>query len=120
MVARSRVLLSSIRSANFLRSSTHQSRGASRSRPCALCDAAVSDLRFSQSRALGRKVNDEFTVPLCRGHHREVHRYGDEAAWWNRANLDPLMNARVLWLATHPLPASSKLELGGVSLETSS
>ena len=23
---------------------------------------------------LGQKVSDEFTVPLCRGHHREVHR----------------------------------------------
>ena len=29
-----------------------------------------------------RKVSDEFTVPLCRGHHRELHRCGDEAAWW--------------------------------------
>ena len=24
-------------------------------------------------------MSDEFTVPLCRGHHREVHRCGDEA-----------------------------------------
>ena len=34
--------------------------------------------------ALSRKVSDEFTVPLCRGHHREVHRCGDEAAWWRK------------------------------------
>ena len=31
---------------------------------------------------MGRKVSDEFTVPPCRGHHRELHRSGDEEAWW--------------------------------------
>jgi hypothetical protein len=30
-------------------------------------------LRFAQPRALGLKVSDEFTVPLCRDHHRQVH-----------------------------------------------
>ena len=30
-------------------------------------------MRLAQPRALGRKVSDEFT-PLCRVHHREVHR----------------------------------------------
>ena len=54
--------------------------------PCLICGRRPSDphhLRFAQSRALGRKVSDEFTVPLCRGHHREVHRSGNEAAWWD-------------------------------------
>ena len=60
-------------------------------------------LRFTQSRALGRKVSDEFTVPLCRSHHREVHRYRDEAAWWRTAGLDPSTAARTLWLETHPM-----------------
>jgi hypothetical protein len=64
-------------------------------------------LRFAQSRAMGRKVSDEFTVPLCRGHHREVHRCGDEAAWWGRAGVDPTVAARALWLETHPLPNDS-------------
>ena len=60
--------------------------------PCLICGRQPSDahhLRFAQSRALGRKVSDEFTVPLCRGHHREVHRCGDEAAWWKNAGIDP-------------------------------
>jgi hypothetical protein len=55
--------------------------------PCLACGRRPADahhLRFAQSSALGRKVSDEFTVPLCRGHHREVHRHGDEAAWWTR------------------------------------
>ena len=60
-------------------------------------------LRFARHRALGRKVSDEFTVPLCRGHHREVHRSGDEAAWWKKIGIDPIIAARALWLETHPV-----------------
>ena len=55
--------------------------------PCLVCGRQPADahhLRFAQNPALGRKVSDEFTVPLCRGHHREVHRCGDEAVWWLR------------------------------------
>jgi hypothetical protein len=74
--------------------------------PCLVCGRRPSDahhLRFAQSPALGRKVSDEFTVPLCRGHHREVHRCGDEAAWWIKGGIDPTAAARALWLKTHPL-----------------
>ena len=49
-------------------------------------------------------MSDEFTVPLCRGHHREVHRCGDEATWWEKAGINPSAAARALWLRTHPLP----------------
>jgi hypothetical protein len=61
-------------------------------------------LRFAQHPALGRKVSDEFTVPLCRGHHCEAHRCGDEAAFWQGIGIDPFSSARALWLKTHPLP----------------
>jgi hypothetical protein len=74
--------------------------------PCLICGRLPCDahhLRFTQSRALGRKVSDEFTVPLCRGHHREVHRYGDEAQWWRHTKIDAANIARDLWLTTHPL-----------------
>jgi hypothetical protein len=74
--------------------------------PCLVCGRRPADahhLRFAQSPALGRKVSDEFTVPLCRGHHREVHHCGDETAWWNKAGVDPTVTARSLWLQTHPL-----------------
>ena len=74
--------------------------------PCLICGRQPCDahhLRFAQSRALGRKVSDEFTVPLCRGHHREVHRVGDEAAWWIKAGIEPTAIARELWLNSHPL-----------------
>jgi ERF superfamily len=74
---------------------------------CLVCGRTPCDahhLRFTQSRALGRKVSDEFTVPLCRGHHREVHRCGDEAGWWGKLGIDPTITARTLWLVSHPLP----------------
>ena len=75
--------------------------------PCLVCGRNPSDahhLRFAQPPALGRKVSDEFTVPLCRGHHREVHRCGDEAAWWAKTRINPRVIARVLWLGTRRLP----------------
>jgi hypothetical protein len=77
--------------------------------PCLVCGRRPADahhLRFAQSPALGRKVSDEFTVPLCRGHHREVHRCGDEASWWAKIGIDAAATARVLWLKTHPLPTA--------------
>jgi hypothetical protein len=75
--------------------------------PCLVCGRRPADahhLRFAQAAALGRKVSDEFTVPLCRGHHREVHHCGDEAAWWDKTGIDPTAAARSLWLKSHPLP----------------
>ena len=85
---------------------------------CLICGRMPSDphhLRFTQPRALGRKVSDEFTVPLCRGHHREVHRCGDEAAWWEKAGIDPSAAARALWLKTHPVP--TRPGMGGMEGE---
>jgi ERF superfamily len=76
---------------------------------CLVCGRRPADahhLRFAQTPALGRKVSDEFTVPLCRGHHREVHRCGDEPAWWAKTGVDPTISARALWLKSHPLPAT--------------
>jgi hypothetical protein len=68
--------------------------------PCLVCGRVPSDphhLTFTQPRALGRRVSDEFMVPVCRVHHRELHRSGDEAAWWRRFNIDPIPVALTLW-----------------------
>ena len=69
-------------------------------RPCVVCGrtpAEAHHIRFAQPRALGRKVSDEYTVPVCRVHHRDLHRYGDEASWWAGAGVDPLSVALELW-----------------------
>jgi ERF superfamily len=68
--------------------------------PCLVCGRVPSDphhLTFTQPRALGRRVSDEFTVPVCRIHHRELHRSGDEAGWWHKLNIDPVPVALRLW-----------------------
>ena len=73
------------------------------SQPCLVCGRSPADahhLRFTQLRAMGRKVSDEFTVPLCRTHHRDNHRFGDEVAWWSRQAIDPLGTSRQLWVST--------------------
>jgi hypothetical protein len=75
------------------------------SQACLVCGRLPADahhLRFAQPRALGRKVSDEFTVPVCRVHHRELHRHGDEAAWWQKIKIDPLPIARRLWQRARP------------------
>jgi ERF superfamily len=71
--------------------------------PCLVCGRKPSDshhLGFTQPRALGRKVSDEFAVPLCRGHHRAAHRSRDELVWWRQVGIDPIKVARRLWKET--------------------
>jgi hypothetical protein len=71
--------------------------------PCLICGRKPSDphhLRYLQPRALGRKPSDEFAVPLCRVHHRAVHRARDEQAWWQATGIDPIQVARELWKET--------------------
>src|SRR4029078_3931665 len=65
-------------------------------------------LRCAQPRALGLKVSDEFTVPLCRSHHREPHQAGNEAAWWDKLKIDALRIARQFWEQRHASEATSE------------
>jgi len=70
---------------------------------CIVCGRKHSDphhLSFMQPRALGRKVSDEYVVPLCRIHHRAVHRVSDEQVWWTQQGVDPVVVARSLWTST--------------------
>ncbi|RZN05387.1 single-stranded DNA-binding protein, partial [Bradyrhizobium genosp. SA-3] len=74
-----------------------------RAQPCLVCQQTPCDahhLRFAQPRALGRKVSDEFAVPLCRAHHEELHRHGNERAWWTNLQIAPLPVAQDLWAAS--------------------
>jgi hypothetical protein len=74
-----------------------------RDQPCLVCQQTPCDahhLKFAQPRALGRKVSDEFTVPLCRAHHQELHRHGNERAWWANLQITPLAVAQDLWAAS--------------------
>lgn len=72
--------------------------------PCLVCGrrpAHAHHIRFAQPRAMGLKVSDEFTVPLCAGHHDALHKAGDERAWWARHGIiEPLKFAERLWTAS--------------------
>jgi hypothetical protein len=74
---------------------------------CGRTPSEAHHVRFAQPRALGRKVSDEYTVPVCRLHHRELHRYGDEASWWVGVNVDPLPVALELWRRSRSGTANS-------------
>jgi ERF superfamily len=72
--------------------------------PCLVCGRTPSDphhIKFAEQRIMGRKVSDRFTVPICRLHHRELHRRGNERAWWQKQGMDPLIIAASLWAKTH-------------------
>jgi hypothetical protein len=71
--------------------------------PCLVCRRSPCDahhLKFAQPRSLGRKVSDEFTVPLCRDHHLDLHRHGNETAWWANLQIVPTEAAKDLWQTT--------------------
>jgi hypothetical protein len=86
------------------------------SKPCLICGrnrAHAHHLKFAQPTALGRKVSDEFTVPLCSTHHRELHTHGDERVWWAAHRIDALKVAEELWQtsrATGPRPTTQRVE----------
>jgi len=87
------------------------------SQPCLICGRQPSDphhLRFAQPRAIGLKVSDEFTVPLCRGHHKELHRSVNELAWWANLRVTPLDIAKRLWDESH---ATKTFTIGAGSME---
>jgi hypothetical protein len=80
------------------------------SQPCLVCGRQPSDphhLRFAQPRALGLKVSDEFTVPLCRGHHRQLHQAGNEVIWWEGLKINALEVSKGFWEQTHPKSAAA-------------
>ncbi len=70
------------------------------SQPCLVCGRSpghAHHIRFAQPRAMGRKVSDEWTVPLCATHHRALHTVGDEERWWKERQVDPTIHAKQLW-----------------------
>ena len=80
--------------------------------PCLVCGRTPSDphhIRFAEQRTMARKVSDRFTVPICRLHHRELHRRSNERAWWEKQKIDPLPVAANLWAKTHEIASAANL-----------
>ena len=73
--------------------------------PCLVCGRTPSQahhLRFAQPRAMGKKVSDEWVVPLCLIHHRALHDMGSEETWWQEHHIDALTEAEKFWQQSHP------------------
>jgi hypothetical protein len=83
--------------------------------PCLVCGRTPSDphhIKFAQQRTMARKVSDRFTVPICRLHHRQLHRRGNEHAWWQKQGIDPLSAAAALWARTHAIEPTATNDVG--------
>jgi hypothetical protein len=88
--------------------------------PCLVCGRTPSDphhIKFAEQRAMGRKVSDRFSVPICRLHHRELHRGGNERAWWEKHAIDPLSVAANLWAKTHQIASNASNIVGQTAAE---
>lgn len=88
-----------------------------RQQGCLVCQRTPADahhLKFAQPSTLGRKVSDEFTVPLCRDHHQDLHRHGNERAWWTNVQIDALTVAAELWVEStaHSIPPNAPSDRG--------
>jgi hypothetical protein len=83
------------------------------SQPCLVCGRTPSDahhIKFAEQRAMARRVSDRFAVPICRLHHRELHRRGNERVWWQNQGIDPVAVAATLWARTHAVaPADAEI-----------
>jgi hypothetical protein len=77
-----------------------------RTLPCLICGKVPSDpahirsssLRYGKRQTgLGEKPSDVWVLPLCRLHHDEQHRHGNELAWWAGYGIDPFAVALKLY-----------------------
>jgi hypothetical protein len=76
--------------------------------PCLIYGRSPSQahhVRFAQSKGLGLKISDEFTIPLCAIHHQQNHATCNEL-WWQEHKIDPLAVAIRLWRESQHLPVS--------------
>jgi DNA recombination protein Rad52 len=92
------------------------------SQPCLICGRQPSDphhLRFAQPRGIGLKVSDDFTVPLCRGHHRQLHQADNEVTWWKNLQIDALEIAKDLWKKTHTKDGHANPQSQSTTIHTS-
>ena len=69
---------------------------AVRSEPCLICGGAngqsdAHHLMIAGGRGTALKAEDDKAVPLCRLHHNELHRMGNEYLFWEKHMVDPFV-----------------------------
>lgn len=67
---------------------------AAREGGCSVCGNPAADAHhlriLGHGRGLGVKNGDDYTIPLCRQHHDELHAFGDEKLFLDMHGLDPV------------------------------
>ena len=82
------------------------------SQPCLICgreNVEAHHILFAEPRAMGKKVGDQWTVPLCAIHHRSLHMAGNEESWWLTNKQDPMAAAEELWQKSQNLLANPNI-----------
>ena len=67
-------------------------RNAVKEQPCIVClspSVEAHHIREMLPRTMGKRVGDEWCVPLCSRHHRDLHKWG-HADWWEWVHVDAL------------------------------
>jgi len=68
---------------------------------CSICGNPAADAHHiriaGHGRGLGIKNGDDWTIPLCRRHHDELHAFGDEKLFLDLHGVDGVALAQSLW-----------------------
>lgn len=73
---------------------------AARDLGCCICKNPAADAHHLRTvghkRAASLKNGDDYTIPLCRKHHDELHMFGDEELFLSLHGIDPMLILRQL------------------------
>jgi len=79
--------------------------------------ADFETFRYRTSRSIGRETRGmsvshrSIWILIPCGHHREIHRIGDEKAWWDNLKINAMQVAMELWENSHrPKPTKSVID----------
>ena len=72
-------------------------RDAVKAEPCLICGIKheaqeAHHIRECFPRTMGKRIGDEWVVPLCMKHHTELHKHS--RSFWNTRLINPMLWAR--------------------------
>lgn len=69
--------------------------------PCLACRTPwcgdAHHVTYAEPNAMGKKVGDNWVVPLCRSCHTMLHMKGDEKKYWEIVDRNPIQWAERFW-----------------------
>lgn len=87
-----------------------------RSLGCCICKNPVADAHHLRTvghrRAAALKNGDDFTIPLCRKHHDDLHMFGDEKLFLALHGIDAVLILRQINGDGDELPSQTATQAG--------